>query len=108
MRPTGISIGDFNLRVTFYTQGKGAVDIYGNPTLTLGAAVNRWANVAFKNGKAGDIKTGLEYPEYFEIKVRKPLAVTVGDRVDFDNSELAIIAVNDVDKVHLTIKAVAI
>lgn len=108
MRPTGISIGDFNFRVTFYTQGKGAVNVYGEPTLTLGAAVDRWANVAFKNGKISNIETGAEYPEFFEIKVRKPLNVTVGDRVDFDGRELAIISVSDSDKVHLTIKAVAI
>lgn len=105
MRPVGISIGDFNFRVTFYSKSEGAVDAIGNPTLTLGSAVDRWANVVYKNSPISDVN-GIEYQFHYEIKVRKPLTISAGDRVDFEGNELLILNVSDADKVMLNIKAI--
>ena len=106
MRISSINIGDFDMRVTFYTQGEGSVDAYGNPALSLGSGVDRWARVKFDNEKISIGEGGLQYANSFIITVRLyGLTVNVGDRVDFDGQELQIVSINKVDLVTFKIIA---
>ena len=80
MRPTRISIGDFNWRVTFYTQADGVRDDYGNPTLSTGSGNAVWANVKAKPQGYVMESGAVEYRDGFEIKIRRPfpLAKAIG------------------------------
>jgi hypothetical protein len=105
-RISSINIGDFDFRVTFYSQTEGARDAYGNPALSTGSGVERWANVTFKSEKMDVGEGGLQYAEVFEIKVRLDgLTVSVGDRVDWDNRQLHITSIDKVDLVTYKILA---
>lgn len=107
MIQSSINIGDFNLRVTFYTQSRGTRDAYGNYTLSTGTGVPRWANVSFKPMKYNKEQGGLEYLSHFEIIIRQDneLLPVVGGRVDFDSQELQIMQVDKVDLTTLKIIA---
>ena len=63
-----IHIGDFDMRVIFYTQNRGTVDDYGNPTLDLGTGVNRWAKVEYKQKSYITEQGCLEYVDEYKIK----------------------------------------
>lgn len=106
MRPTPISIGDLNQRVTFYSQATSGVDAYNMPKISTGSAVERWASVVVKpKGYRKEGSEAIEYHDTYEIKVRRPLSIAQGDRVDFDSLTLNVIGVNYSDKNYLIIQA---
>jgi len=109
MRPSGISIGDFNLRVTFYPQSSdlSSRDAFGNPTLNEGTAIERWAKVTANNKSYVRGDGGLEYRDEFIIICRKPLTgISEGDRVVFDSQDLRIESAKESDLNHIEFKAV--
>ena len=108
MRPKPISIGDFNQRVTFYTQTTSGVNAFGNPELSLGSGVVRWADVAEKMNTYTREDGGIEYQNEYIITVRRPLTVAEGDRVDFNSLECHITSIEVTQATYYILKAVAI
>lgn len=103
-----MNIGALNERVTFYAQTKGAVNAYGEPTLTVGSGVERYAKVGHKAGGISHDGSGIEYPESYEFVVRAPLTVSKGDKAVWDGKTMQVVSVDAVNKYFITVRAVAI
>ena len=108
MRPKGISIGDFNQRVTFYTQSTSGVNSFGNPILSTGTGVVRWADVSEKMNTYTREDGGIEYQNEYKITVRRPLTVSEGDRVDYNDLQCHITSIEVTQATYYVLKAVAI
>ncbi len=105
MRPSKLSIGDFNDVISVIPITEGSRNSYGSPTRSEGTAMNIWANVKEKTTEFVDEHGAVKFPIHYEIKVRKGVSgVSEGNKVVFSGKSLTIISVVDYDKSTVTLK----